>query len=42
MTVVFHCHDEETQGVHHDTNDVKTDGPVAPKFLCSLKGKWEF
>ena len=37
MAVVFHSHDEETQGVHYDTDDVKYDGPVLPEFLCSLK-----
>ena len=42
MAIVFHCHDEETQGVHYDTDDVKDDGPITPKFLSSLKDKKEF
>ena len=39
MAVVFHCHDEDTQGVHYDTDDVKGDGPILSEFLSSLKYK---
>ena len=35
MAVVFHCHDEETQGVHYNPNDVKGDGPISANFFAA-------